>query len=130
MPWNNTPLILYHGTDDVSARNIIRNGIALRYCKPLTDFGRGFYTTTNRHQAQNWARLRYLRIRGITPNSSPVMLSFTVDRNQLASLNTLFFVTEGLIPPTTDYWDLVQHCRQAPLNMHIYRGNQGYYYDV
>jgi hypothetical protein len=130
MPWNNSGLTVYHGTDDGSAQNIRNNGIDLSYCRSLADFGRGFYTTTNYHQAQNWARLGYLRRRSSTPNIQPVVLSFKVDRNKLGGLNTLFFVTEGLIPPTTDYWDLVHHCRQGLHNMHRYRGNQGYYYDV
>jgi Protein of unknown function (DUF3990) len=130
MPWNNNDLTVYHGTDDDAERNIRRNGIDLTYCRALADFGRGFYTTTNHHQAQNWADLRYRRRRNTLPGIRPVVLTFTIDRNRLAKLNTLFFVTEGLIPPTTDYWELVQHCRQGLQNMHIQSGNQGSYYDV
>jgi hypothetical protein len=52
MPWSNSPLVLYHGCDDVSAASIVipvnpnRHGIHLSRGKSLVDFGQGFYTTT------------------------------------------------------------------------------------
>jgi hypothetical protein len=124
MPWQNGPLVLYHGCDDVSAQAIslpsppYNHSINLTYCSPLTDFGQGFYTTTNLHQAKNWANLRCQRLRSAIPpnNVSAVVLEFNVDRNVLARLDTLSFVTEGSDPakpppPNTDYWEFVQYCR-------------------
>ena len=63
MVWNNNRyLTLYHGTDLASANKIINSQINLNFCKPLTDFGQGFYTTTYLHQAKNWANIRVLRL--------------------------------------------------------------------
>lgn len=65
----NDDLILYHGTDDKSAREIIAHGIDLSLCSPLTDFGRGFYTTTNLEQAKNWAVLKATKLRPRNPKA-------------------------------------------------------------
>jgi hypothetical protein len=75
----------------------------------MTDFGRGFYTTTRLHQAKQWANSRVRRIlapNGPTPQA--IVLSFTLDRNRLAKLDTLVFVR-----PTRDYWRLVNDCRNG-----------------
>lgn len=112
MTWNNDPLVLYHGCDDQSAGGITTpvgnrpHGINIGFSKPLTDFGRGFYTTTSVHQAKNWAnaRCRGLRARGANPLAT--ILQFAVDRNALASKELLTFVIEG-----QDFWDFVSHCR-------------------
>lgn len=45
----------YHGTDIVSARNILENGIDLNAGRTLHDFGKGFYTTEDYMQAARWA---------------------------------------------------------------------------
>jgi len=58
--WNNKPLTVYHGTDDASlgrpgvTQGTVLNGfvVNLSLCRPLTDFGQGFYTTTSLHQAR------------------------------------------------------------------------------
>ena len=98
-----------------------QHGIHLSLCRPLADFGQGFYTTTNLHQAKNWARLRCLRL----PTGRATVLAFDVDRNLLARPDILCFVTESLSPPHTDYWDLVHYCRQRQRN-HYPGGN----YDI
>jgi hypothetical protein len=128
MTWNNGPLVLYHGCDDVSAQSIMtpvspnRHGIHLAYSRPLADFGRGFYTTTYLHQAKNWANVRCQRLRSATPSRSVLatVIKFEVDRSQLAQLQTLTFVVDN-----PDYWDFVQHCRQGK-GLHRSTGN----YDV
>lgn len=38
-------MILYHGTDNISAESIIKNGIDLKYGKKYVDNGPGFYLT-------------------------------------------------------------------------------------
>jgi hypothetical protein len=116
--WTNQHLALYHGTDDVSAISIMmrvapnHHGINLAYCRPLSDFGRGFYTTTYFHQAANWANDRCLVLRNRTPPTSAVatVLQFNMDRNLLALMQTLCFLRED-----QDYWDFVRHCRSAPV---------------
>ena len=47
--------ILYHGTDDTSARNIQRNGVDLRAGRKDVDFGQGFYLTNNYGTARRHA---------------------------------------------------------------------------
>lgn len=117
MPWTNSPLVLYHGCDDVSATSIQipvspnRHGIHLAYSRPLADFGQGFYTTTYLHQAKNWANVRCQRLHSANPSQPfplATVLRFEVDRNLLAQLQALTFVVDN-----TDYWDFVQHCRQG-----------------
>jgi hypothetical protein len=127
MPWINGPLILYHGCDHISATRMTtpvfpnQHGIHLARSRAFTDFGRGFYMTTSLHQATNWANSRCRRrLRTPTPWLATV-LSFSVDRNQLAALQTLCFVTEG---SNSDYWDLVQHCRGG--GIHLLMGHNNY----
>lgn len=98
MPWTNGPLVLYHGCDHLSAASIMtpvlpnQHGIHLAQSRALTDFGRGFYTTTSLQQARNWANSRCRRrLRTHSPWLA-IVLSFSVDRNQLAALQTLCFV--------------------------------------
>jgi hypothetical protein len=64
-------------------------------------FGSGFYTTTNRDQAENWANRKAAHTRDL-----PIVLQLTIDRDALARLRTLAFVL-----PTPDYWSLVERCR-------------------
>lgn len=45
----------YHGTSLAAAQAIAANGIDLSKSSPYTDFGRGFYVTTNLTQAVEWA---------------------------------------------------------------------------
>ena len=51
-------LILYHGS------NYNFNEIDLSKSKDFRDFGRGFYTTTIRKQAENWAEALFDRFKG------------------------------------------------------------------
>jgi hypothetical protein len=85
-------LILFHGTDSsipgtagIAANTQIRFMVNLARCSTHTEFGQGFYTTTSEHQA--------------------LVLRFEVDRNWLATMETLFFVQ-----PTAHFWDLVDDC--------------------
>jgi adenine specific DNA methylase Mod len=51
-------LILYHGT------NVYFEQVDLNHSKDKRDFGRGFYTTTQIEQAQNWAENMNIRYGG------------------------------------------------------------------
>jgi hypothetical protein len=112
--WTNPPLSVYHGTDNRSAGAIGVTSPAplpafipnLALCRPFTDFGQGFYTTTNLHQARQWANTRVLGGPGL--GAYAVVLRFDLDRDWLASLDTLAFVR-----PTADFWSLVTDCRQG-----------------
>lgn len=129
MPWTNGPLILYHGTTDNAATAISKSSrpllhsINLDYCKPLSDFGRGFYLTTVLRQAESWADMKFKRHPKSKAACSAV-LKFEVDRDQLAPLLSLCFVTEST-GPNSDYWDFVQHCRKEA-STHLLQGNRNY----
>ena len=114
--WNNKDLVVYHGTDDISLRAqgvplgaTLQFTVNLALCRPFTDFGQGFYTTTSLHQARQWANTRVLRsIAPTGPAPTAVVLSFQLSRDWLATLDALAFVR-----PTNDFWDLVQDCRNG-----------------
>jgi hypothetical protein len=94
------------------AAKIIAHGIDLNKCRVDTDFGRGFYTTTVKYQARQWAWARFYDpvVASIRPNQ-PVVLKFVVDRFQLADLYFISFVLGG--PSKLNFWSLVQHCRRS-----------------
>jgi hypothetical protein len=107
--WQNQRLVVYHGTDSTSVSAIGTGSpvpfvVDLMLCKPNTDFGQGFYVTTRLHQAQQWANSRALR--NPAPGIYAVVLQFDLDRDWLASLDTL-----GFVRPTRDFWNLVSDCR-------------------
>ena len=119
MPWSKGPQILYHGCDDASATSIMtpvnpnHHGINLAYSVPLTDFGLGFYTTTNLAQARNWANTRCVKLRtafsGLLQPPRQVLatvLRFEVDRDEITRLQWLSFIRED-----QDYWGFVKYCR-------------------
>lgn len=49
---------VFHGTNLFSAKLIKHYGVLLHAQRELTDFGRGFYVTTNLHQAKEWAKVK------------------------------------------------------------------------
>jgi hypothetical protein len=104
--WSDQDIVLYHGTLDIPVASIVR-GVDLNKCKYLRDFGRGFYTTTKRTQAERWAN----DLAAQTAGAAPAVVAFTVERNNLAPLETLFFVrgTAAAI----DFWSFVQFCRSS-----------------
>ncbi len=112
MVWSDGPLVLYHGTDDSSATKISAGGVDLSVCTAYTDFGPGFYTTTNLDQAKNWANTRCRKLNAKVPPPAPparaTVLQFDVDRNQIANLDTLCFILENSNP---EFWDFIRLCR-------------------
>lgn len=99
--WNNQDVVYFHGTTKRHADAILREGIDPARGDPNTDFGRGFYTTTNMDQAEEWAQAR-----AADNDDIPVVLKLSVNRGALARLRNLSFVR-----PTEDYWSLVERCR-------------------
>lgn len=125
--WTNQRLTVFHGTDRASAQAIKRQGIDLNRCKKATDFGQGFYTTTHLAQAMNWANNRVLNSQAITHSSGyATVLSFTVDRDEFASLETLIFIRSGR---GSDYWSFIAYCRQER-TLHGRAGNLSHYESV
>lgn len=76
-------MILYHGS------NVAIDIIDLNLCKPYKDFGKGFYLTDIRSQAEDMA-IRRVRLAGI---GSPVVTAFEFDEGILEnpSINALIF---------------------------------------
>lgn len=124
--WSNGDLTVYHGTDVFSANlSVPVTGrvpfpVQLNRCRPATDFGRGFYTTSSLHQARQWANSKVRRVRRRN-RTLGLVLRFDLDRDQLAALESLVFVRA--IP---DYWDFVAHCRSGGA-VHGRRGPTGEY---
>jgi hypothetical protein len=118
MAWTNGPLTVYHGCNEASALSLVKparphaHGIDLSLCRRRTDFGAGFYTTTNPRQAREWANKRCGRSNasGAPPRRATV-ISFSVDRQSLAALEALVFIRDG-----RDFYDLVTYCRQGGIN--------------
>ena len=68
--------VLYHGTDIISARNIFESKIVNVDCGiGSADFGKGFYTTDDRIQAEQWARHK-AEVR----SSSPAIVKMYFDK--------------------------------------------------
>jgi Protein of unknown function (DUF3990) len=118
MPWSNRDINLFHGTNTHALsltspalyQRLSGFSINLSQCRPLTDFGRGFYTTTNDHQARQWANDSARRLASRSPSiaSHAIVLVFSLKRDWLAGLEALCFVR-----PTQDYFDLVADCRSG-----------------
>jgi hypothetical protein len=118
--WRNDRVTLFHGTDSASA-SLILQGIDLGRCRPGGDFGRGFYTTTVRRQAEYWA---IKKATPLGPLVSPAVIAFEVDLESLARLETLTFVRGDF--ESEDFWSLVFRCRGYLLD-HGRSSNGGWY---
>ena len=116
--WKQT-VTVYHGTDDISlgvpgitAGSSLRGFVVnLGQSRPLTDFGQGFYTTSDLHQAREWANARVQRVLRPRQFHRAIVIAFDLDRDWLASLESLVFARP--IPPPADFWNLVIDCRNG-----------------
>lgn len=106
-PWTNQPIVLYHGTLDTRARVILESGVNVASGMPGKDFGRGFYTTTVRQQADDWA----WRLSHRSGGNKPAVLEISIDRGALAELDILAFVRGER--DAEDFWSLVAYCRSG-----------------
>lgn len=127
--WEDNDLEVYHGCEEESASTLIGgsagapHGIDLARCRATTDFGRGFYTTTNLHQAEQWANTRVRPLPGGGMTRAAVV-AFSIQRGSISGLEHMAFVREGN-PPGSDYWELVAHCRAG--GNHRKGGGTGFY---
>jgi hypothetical protein len=104
--WTNQPIVLYHGTTLAAARAIDATGVKKTFGSPLTDFGKGFYTTTLLRQAITWAHNRAALL-----HTTPGYVKITVNRDELSKPATLAFVRGSF--DAEDFWSLVFHCRHG-----------------
>jgi hypothetical protein len=104
MAWVNAPLVVYHGTDDVAAPQIIIR-IDLARASPFdVDFGPGFYVTSNLDEARYWADLR-----AISTSNRATVMGFDLDRDEVARLGDhLAFVL-----PDNAFHDFVDYNRRG-----------------
>ena len=135
-PWDelSTQVAPWHGCLDTDARDIATHGIDLTRGREALDFGRGFYTTTDREQAEKWARKRCRRLpQGDRSSSRPSLLLFHVPLARLARLESLVFVRGDAGHHA--FWSFVRNCRLGTpasprTHLHPTRAAPGDYYDV
>lgn len=117
--WANQLLTVYHGTLDIYVPSILQ-GVDPDRGRIGADFGPGFYTTTIDRQALSWAwQLAQRR-----PGSLPAVVRFDIDRDVLATLDSLWFVRGGF--DAGDFWSLVFSCREGATG-HSRTANRGWY---
>jgi hypothetical protein len=104
--WTNAAIRLYHGTTLPNADSIIAIGIDVARGRATTDFGRGFYTTTDEENARAWSRRRSRDL-----DQPPALLRLTTDRLALANLASIVFIRGS--HSAQDYWSFVTHCRSG-----------------
>ena len=84
-------MILYHGTDENSAKDILLRGIVLALGNERADFGQGFYTTPDKQMAEKWAARKGVMSRG-------AVISFLFDESSIPDcLSTKRFDQADLI---------------------------------
>jgi len=89
---------------EAEARNIIVSGVNPALGRGATDFGRGFYVTSVRHQAEQWANQKARR-----HSQKAAVLAFRLDRDLIGKLGDhLTFVIAD-----TDFHAFVAFNRQG-----------------
>jgi len=95
-PWEKPQsefITLWHGCTSHEKNLIEQSGIDLNKSRINLDFGRGFYTTTIKRQARQWAWVRfYDPSHSRRSANQPVVLRFQVSRHHLARQSSLHFV--------------------------------------
>ena len=81
MAWTNDPQVVYHGTEETAANEIIKTNVSLAKCSPKSDFGPGFYVTSYLHEARFWADWR-----AHTTNGRAVVMAFDLNRDGIGAL--------------------------------------------
>jgi len=104
--WENRAIILFHGTIATSAKGIIEAGVNIAMGRAFTDFGRGFYTTTDEGGAREWSTLKAGRQGG-----DPAVVRLAVSRLALSRLESIVFIRGSVL--AEDYWSFVKHCRSG-----------------
>ncbi|MEV0134156.1 polymorphic toxin-type HINT domain-containing protein [Dactylosporangium sp. NPDC050688] len=104
---------VYHGTSKNGAKSVRDNGVDTQYADPDKDFGQGFYTTTDRAQAESWARSKF--------GGNGEVMHFRVDLRELAKLNGKIFPDSG--GPEFEAFARGQRTGSAP--MHGYHWVEG-----
>lgn len=105
-------VLLWHGCLRPAATAIRREGVDPLRCRPDTDFGRGFYTTTVARQARHWAWQQFKLLKPEDRHGhSAVVLRFRVPLTELSALNSLHFVLGDT--RNERLWSFMHHCRRS-----------------
>lgn len=94
-------MILYHGS------NTAIDGIDLNRCRPYKDFGRGFYLTDIREQAQ---RMAARTARMFSGNPTLTMFEFDLEEAQSSELKVKVFKEPD--------WEWARFCHVEPRYKH------------
>lgn len=98
----------YHGTIDVYS-NRISDKIDISVGRHFTDFGQGFYVTSNYKQAVSWAAFKYKDNESKFEQSiKPSVIKFTLDLEFLSKLKGLMFDM-----PSDRWAEFIYNCRKA-----------------
>lgn len=120
--WDNPDLLLFHGTDLLSANRILAPGggrthsavtnVHAPTARRYLDFGAGFYLTSRLDQAIAWANSRQIRqtVKATKRGGGAVaaVVCFTLARDDLATLADLVFTDPS---GGADYLIFTDHCR-------------------
>ncbi|WP_161946578.1 DUF3990 domain-containing protein [Ureibacillus xyleni] len=113
----NDYLFCYHGTIKRYGEYIESNGINLDKSRFATDFGKGFYVTNNKYQAEKWAKIKYQD--NIDKFSSedikPVVVYFALDINKITGLSGCIFEE-----PNLDWGNFILDCRKEGMRDGIF----------
>ncbi len=76
---------VFHGTDNISMENILKNGIILSKCNDSTDNFKGFYTTPDFEFAKKRAEQIVLKQKINNRGIKPVVIKFDFLENEIGS---------------------------------------------
>ncbi|TAD88113.1 MAG: DUF3990 domain-containing protein [Alphaproteobacteria bacterium] len=104
---------LYHGTTRASAQALCGGGkVDLARCSQFSDFGRGFYMTSNPDQARTWATVVAGRPRNVDTNGAAVIAT-RVDFSDLSKLRILAFANTWAKQDYNGFWSVIEWCRKG-----------------
>ena len=113
-PWAGADarMTLWHGTSSDNLPRILA-GVDPTKGERVRDFGRGFYTTTYREQAQDWVCKGIAKLRLTDPATvlEGCVFWFRVPLVKLAPLHSLTFVRPE--PNNHDFWSFVHTVRSC-----------------
>ena len=109
-------MILYHGTDEQSAKGIISQGVDLFAGSIHTDFGPGFYTTPDFDLAQKWAERKGIFTRG-------AVISYRIEELKIEGRNAVLEAFRS--GKTIDKLYVLDGCQDGPVRSIIRAARKG-----
>jgi hypothetical protein len=120
--WTNQSAVFFHGTTLRHAQQLKRHGVDPTPGRARTDFGRGFYMTTSRRQAESWA---VLLAASAGPKAKAAIVEIACRRDALAGLDALAFVRGDY--DAEEFWSFVWECRKGAVDHGRGNTNAGLY---